>query len=195
MRDDGIESLVHDDLEGNEQQLVNFKYKFNLENGVKAALIFDSHCSEQSVINYDYNYTKMKGRRNVELVIEQNVHAHYIEGIITDNFNVTYHIINPSNLGKIYFLGVDISTDSKVFLDISYKKNELGDFCISEIRKGIQLIYSADSNDDKSILSQIVSPLDIETVIKNKSGYFEIPLAMSDSEDRLFITVNENHSV
>jgi hypothetical protein len=171
--------------------ILAFKYKFELKNNVKASLVFDSHNSAESHINYDYSYTKTKGRRDVELIVEQRVHAKYSNGVLKDVLNVTYNIINPKNLGREFMFGIDVSTNSKVFLDINYTRNLDGNYAINEIHKGSLLIYSATENNDTGLLNTVESPLDIETVIVNKHGCLNVPIAMTESDERLFIDISE----
>ena len=176
----------------NQNEITSFKYKFDLENNVKATLIFDSLTPTESQINYHYSFTKKKSRRDIELVVEQTVHAKYSNGILSNLLNITYHIINPSNLGKKYAFGIDVSPNSKVFLDISYKLNSDGNYAIDEIHKGSSSIYSA-STDDKSLLSSSVeSPLDIRTIIINEHDEYNIPLALTENCTQVFMRVHKN---
>ena len=176
------------------EELVCFKYKFVLPNNVTASLIFDSS-STSSQINYDYEYQVAGERRNrSKLVVKQRVHLNYQAGVITDTLNVSFEIINPENKGKEFFLGADISPNSHMFLDIDYKRNGDGNFEIFEVRKGVTLLYSSDENEKNQLIKIAESPVDIETIIECKYGKFDIPLAMSDAKERLFINISENHS-
>jgi hypothetical protein len=159
-----------------------YKYTFPLKNEVEATLIFDAESNEHTV-NYSYEFSKLEGRKPV-LTVKQRVHVSYIDGKLSPIINVTYEIINHVNAGKREFLGVDISDDHRVFLELSYKQDEgESEYRLDEVRKGINVVYSAQDKNAGDLMKPIDSPLNILTNIVNDYGEYQIPLCMgSDGE-------------
>lgn len=167
-----------------------YRYAFPLKNEVEATLIFDAESNEHT-LNYSYEFTKRDGRKAV-LTVKQRVHVNYVEGKIAPVLNVTYEIINHENAGKQEFLGVDISQDHRVFLELSYKRDKGGsDYVLDEIRKGITLIYSAQDKSENELVKPIESPLNILTSIANDYGEYLIPLCMGNDGKNIVVSESQ----
>jgi len=170
-------------------ELLCYRYSFMLPHEVKASLIFDSMSSSHT-INYEYSHVELDNDAPV-YTVKQKVHVNYKKGELTELINVSYEVFNHSKAGKQFFLGVDISKDHHVFIDIDYKRTADGKYSISEIRKGISVIYS-EGGSGADLMSLVVSPLNIATVLSAPGYSVKVPICRVEGEPA-FIEISVNN--
>jgi hypothetical protein len=168
-------------------ELPDYQHTLTLEDDVKLMLKHDSLTHTQKAI-YTHESFKGQNKRRPTLTIKQRIVIDYDKGIMADNINITFEITNHENRGKEFFLGVDISKDSKVFLDINYQKKD-DNYVITEIHKGASCIYSESENKD-SLMIPAQSPINILTSINIKYGELNIPTVTSSESYGIKIPVS-----
>lgn len=154
------------------------KYQLNLENDVTFTFQYSPISCEQT-LSYAKEMHEMKDKRNRLLTIKQVAIIDYNNGTIADEFNLTYEIINHENKGKEFYLGIDISANSHIFIDITFIRKE-DHFTIKTIHKGVTCLYDIEDETDLSLMKPVNSPINIPSNIEIKYNQMEIPFAYND---------------
>ncbi len=157
---------------------MNIEYKsvLHLENNVKLIQLFFSHQEHRWI--YEYVFRKWAEqtlskqsveRGDLELYNNVKIIVDYTDGLFT-GIEVTMEIVNPRNRGKKFFTGVDISPNSKVFLNLKYKQIKDDEWALDKIEKGAQTIYNSDEESQNLPVLPVDTPFPLYDRLKEEHG-------------------------
>jgi len=173
-----------------EKEYQSYRFQFELANDVRATLVYDNS-AEAHTLNYDYTYQQKSDRKSL-LTIIQRVHTNYSNGVINDQIDVTYEIVNHEKRGKKYLAGLDVSPNSKIFLEFKYERDD-DKYVLTEIIKGMDLLYDKSDVKNNSLVMLRESPINITSELIIEFGRFNIPLCKTESGESKFILLSENY--
>jgi len=165
------------------------KMRFHLESGAVASiLMFEQYALEdpsETHIIYEYWYKEEDYNGGGELMInDYRLTLDYADGKLKDKFKLTMHIIFPDRSGKQYLYGVDVSPNSKTFIEFTYERDgenfKLAEIGIIGVNKRVGF-----HDDEEALVKLIDFPCPILNVIEPDCGY-SVPYLHNDGDTHNF---------
>jgi len=94
-----------------------------LATGASLKLLYFSDREMRWIFSYDYVGEKLPGQAP-DVLNKVRLTADYAEGVLTDSFVLSMHVVIPSRLGQQFFVGMDISPGAKTYLEFHYKLSQ-----------------------------------------------------------------------
>lgn len=110
---DQDESLVND---------ISYQVEWPLVNGSRVEMLMFDRRQQRWFFKYDYReYPDETRRGQPDMVNEICLVVDYLDGVVT-KCELSMHVIFPARLGKVFFVGVDISPLAKTFFQFRYER-------------------------------------------------------------------------
>ena len=169
---------------------MTYDLELKLESGAYLQmLMFDN--SEHRWI-FSNRYIKRKNDEKLEepkLVNDTTLLVNYNNGESQD-IKLTMDIVRPDKRIKAFFEGEDIPKDSRIFLEIPYKKtNNL--YKMSEIQIGSKILNF--NNQKEGLVKSVEFPFPLKDIIENEFGSYKVPFLRNDGTESFF-EFSENYS-
>lgn len=143
----------------------NYSYEVELANGEKLSTMFFPSGNGQRI---RLEHTAVLDRE-LGLHVLTRIQAEYTFGLL-DDLSITTRIVNSSNSGKKYYVGIDVSEDYKVHLDCDCRATPDG-VQLREFTKGSTVLFHEDDDTTHAgIFKQIDSPVPLFTDMNYEYG-------------------------
>jgi len=151
-----------------------YRCLFHLENGFAVEQILFSHKEYLWLLTYQSVIKDAKNARKYLLVNRMMIRVNYKDGVM-DAFGIDMDIINHANRGKKFFVGVDVSPKSRIFLELKYGLSEdAKEWILSEMRKGSEIITLGEVGSDLPTRF-IETPFPMSDRFAIEGGYLAVP--------------------
>lgn len=125
-------------------------------------------------------FNKFEGVR-----IDTNITADYQKGLLT-SMSIQHTIINANKAGKKFLLGIDVSDDHQVHLDLNYIVQGTS-LKLKEFAKGATVLFREDDKSSHGLLYQIVTPIPLFSDYEAEFGEYNIPYLTDVNERQIVI--------
>lgn len=177
-----FEDLWDEEFRGEKFPENGYKISFTQENGADLQLrMYNAH---EHRWFFKYRYIEKENRHDVKFVNDISLSVNYINGTCT-SCDLDMHMIFPERLDKVHIFGVDVSPNSKIFLQLIYKKiqneNESPMLKISSIQIGNKFIDC--DKDTNELIKPINIPFPILDRIIMDFGKYKVPFIKNDGKE------------
>jgi hypothetical protein len=131
----------------------------DLASGAKLTLLYFSDQELRWIYAYDYIGERAPGA-DPEVVNKIRLLADYADGHLAAKLVLSMHVIIPSRLGVLSFLGMDISPGAKTYLEFIYERTA-EEYRLTEICKGARDRVRLDTVGGTAIVKPIAFPFPI----------------------------------
>lgn len=158
------------------------EYRANLRLSSDATLTMYMFSHKEHRWIYEYTHAIREGRV-VVLDNKQKLVVNYTYGDISTDVVLSMNITNYKRRGKEFFLGVDVSENSKLYIEFHYKK--IGDTLkLARIEQGAFKIF--DLENSAGIIKPVNFPYTVMDKIPLYHGYYPVPFMRLDGGDGTF---------
>ena len=102
-----------------------YRVTLAMESGAELTMLMFDHKQHRSM--FDYRFLSGEGRE-FDIINEYKLVVDYQDGVLADDFVLSMNIVFPKRRGQEYLWGVDISKNSKVFIQFKYIRFEYQSF-------------------------------------------------------------------
>ena len=157
----------------------HYNYNLDLERGVNLNLHIFSPEEQRWIFSYEQlEYDEREGRKKT-LVFRNKykVVANYQKGLLSDTLDITMDMVWPERRGKVFTWGLDISPNSKLFVEFKYKRMPEGHFRLKTIIAGAGKRFDVEGDESgNALLKKVELPVPINDIIEcDLNKCFNVP--------------------
>jgi len=169
---------------------IEYRCSFRLDNGFRLEQLLFSHEEYRWLWTYRSLIYNQENSLRVALSNNMMIRVDYKDGVM-DSLGIDMDIINHTNRGRKFFFGVDVSPNSRIFLELKYKLAEDGkEWKLSEMRKGSEVITIGETGGDLPVRF-IETPFPMSDRFDIDGGHLAIPfLSDEGSIEEIYIPVD-----
>lgn len=144
----------------------------DLATGARLWLGYFSDRELRWIFSYDYVSPK-RFNEPPDIFNKTRLVANYADGRLANNFALSMHVVIPSRLGRQFFMGLDISSGAKTYLEFCYSRS-FDEYKLTEICKGAGDRLRLDAA-EPAILRPVAFPFPVPDRLPVKCGRLQVP--------------------
>ena len=159
------------------------EYRVEIPYGEHAGLNLLMFSHQEHRWLFEYRYVAGEDHK-VDILNKYRLVIDYTDGIASGEVVLSMEIVFPERRGQEYLCGVDISRNSKVFIQFRYRKETGSDvpaYRLEEFEVGCGKVYKLENPEAGALINPVEFPFEVRDRITRESGLFRVPFKVDET--------------